>query len=237
MALGDAIIARFPHMKKELAKAAPDSEQGWRAYRSKLKGLSEDLFTLSETENRDLTEQESQACTEIATLMAYAGDHIRQMNGQYDEENNGAHRPMPNNAQDDEVEGFRVFSPDESITAGIPFAQINREKASSNGVSIGALVRAMALGKNHKSVSEKAALTIGGSTDSLGGVTVPTYVTRQYIDLLRNKNRAIQAGASTAMIEGKTVIAKVVKDPQAGWRSENEAVSKSDLSFDKAELI
>ncbi len=237
MALGDAIIARFPHMKKELASNAPDTEQGWRAYRSKLKALSEDLFTISETENRDLTDQESQACTEIATLMAYAGDHIRQINGQYDEGNNGAHRPTPNNAQDDEVEGFRVFSRDESITASIPFAQMSREKASSNGVSIGALVRAMALGKSHKSVSEKAVLTIGESTDSLGGVTVPTYVTRQYIDMLRNKNRAIQAGASTAMIEGKTVIAKVVKDPEAGWRSENEAVSKSDLSFDKAELI
>lgn len=236
MALGDAIVAVFPHMKKELAEAAPENEAGWRAYRSRLSGCVDDVLIRAEGENRDMTDKEALACQEIATVMSYAGDHIRELRGDY--ENNGAHKPSPTGAHDEqEGDEFRIFNRDESITASIPFAQESKEKAESQGVSIGAIVRAMALGKNHKSVSERAALTIGESTDSLGGVTVPTYVTRQYIDMLRNKNRAIQAGASTAMIEGKTVIAKVVKDPEAGWRSEHEAVKKSDLSFDKAELI
>ena len=235
MALGDAIVEIFPAMKAELAKAAPETEQGWRAYRSKLSDLATAIFTRSEGENRDITEQEEQATQEIATLMEYAGDHIRNLSGYYE---NNAHRPTPIGSDSDTEEtGFRIFNRDESISEGVPFAQKSKEKSESQGVSVGAIIRAMALGKSHKSVSEKAVLTIGESTDSLGGVTVPTYVTRQYIDMLRKKNRAIQAGASTAMIEGKTVIAKVVKDPEAGWRSENEAVSKSDLSFDKAELI
>ncbi|EJB0234187.1 phage major capsid protein [Vibrio vulnificus] len=236
MALGDSIVAVWPHMEKELAKDAPNSEAEWRAYRSKLSSLANDMFSRAEGEGRDLTEQEAQAGQEIATLMAYAADHIRELRGEY--AGSGAHKPTPNNSSfsDEDDNAFRIFNRDESIMEGIPLAQRSKEKSDSKGVSIGSLVRAMALGRNHKSVSEQAALTIGAATDSLGGVTVPTYVTRQYIDMLRAKNRAIQAGATTAMIEGKTVIAKVVKDPTAGWRAENEAVTKSDISFEKAEL-
>ena len=234
MALGDSIVAVFPHMKNELNKAEPTTEPAMRAWRSDLFNLAKQITTKAEAENRDLTDNEHQAFQELATLADYWGDRIREESGEYN--NNGAHKPTPRGYKKEEPK-FKIYNNAESIVQSLPVAQRRQEESESHGVSIGALVRAMALGKNSNKVSENAMLTIGEASDSLGGVTVPTFVTREYIDLLRSKNRAMQAGASTAILAGKTVIAKVVKDPKAGWRSENEAVNKTDITFDKAELI
>jgi len=96
-------------------------------------------------------------------------------------------------------------------------------------VNLGSIVRAMALGGGSHAV--RAALAEG--TDSAGGFTVPTLLQGQFIDALRARSVAYQAGARGVLLEtGKpTTIAQILTDPTAAWRAENADVAVSDMTF------
>lgn len=92
----------------------------------------------------------------------------------------------------------------------------------------GEYVAAMVGGTQNQAV--RNALSEG--TDSAGGFTTPSYLTKQLIDAMRARAVTIQAGAMTLPLDGKTTtIAKVVSDPVAGWRLENAPVVESAPTF------
>jgi HK97 family phage major capsid protein len=94
-------------------------------------------------------------------------------------------------------------------------------------------MRAMVLGP--RTAEEKRALSEG--TDSAGGFTVPDILSTQLIDRMRARTVTIQAGAQTVPLSSDvTNIARLVADPQAGWRNENAAVAESDPTFDRIQF-
>lgn len=96
------------------------------------------------------------------------------------------------------------------------------------GFGFGEFISAAVNGTQNPAV--RNALSEG--SDSAGGFTVPTYLTQTLIDAMRDRTVAIQAGAMTLPLSGaQTTIARVVADPQAGWRLENDAVIEGQPTF------
>ena len=101
---------------------------------------------------------------------------------------------------------------------------------SYTGPTLGDLIRAKVTGPRNE--DEKRALSEG--TDSAGGYTVPAPLSSDFIDLMRAKSVAMQAGAVTVPMTSETLaIARVASDPTVAWRAENAAVAEGDPTFDR----
>jgi HK97 family phage major capsid protein len=99
---------------------------------------------------------------------------------------------------------------------------------SDSGVGIGDLIRAKITGPRNE--AESRALSEG--TDSAGGFTVPTPLASQFIDRLRARSVAMQAGAMTVPMDSATLaMARLETDPDSGWRAENAAIAEGDPTF------
>jgi HK97 family phage major capsid protein len=69
---------------------------------------------------------------------------------------------------------------------------------------------------------------------STGGVMVPTILSSNLIDIVRNKARVIQAGASTVVLESDLqTTARQATDPVLTWHTENAQISESGPTFDQ----
>ncbi len=74
-------------------------------------------------------------------------------------------------------------------------------------------------------------------TTTAGGFLVPDPLSANVIDRARNATRVIQAGATTVpMTENKMLIARVATDPTAGWKTENAAITASDMVLEQVTL-
>lgn len=104
---------------------------------------------------------------------------------------------------------------------------------SGSRVGIGEMLEGIVMGAKTETV--KAALA--GGTDSAGGFTVPTEITREFIDKLRAKSVFIGAGARTMMLDGKTNIVRLTGDPSAIWRTENSSIGDSDVTLGALSLV
>lgn len=99
---------------------------------------------------------------------------------------------------------------------------------SETGVGMGDLIRAKIAGPRNE--AEARALSEG--TDSAGGFTVPTPLASQFIDRLRARSVAMQAGAMTVPMDSATLaMARLETDPDSGWRAENAAIVEGDPTF------
>ncbi|WP_271077899.1 phage major capsid protein [Aurantiacibacter sp. MUD61] len=116
---------------------------------------------------------------------------------------------------------------------GNPVKVLSRnEKLSSrsDGLSVGDLVRAKITGARNE--EEKRALAEG--TDSAGGFTVPTPLAENFIDRMRARSVAVQAGAMTVPMTSETLaIARLASDPDVAWRAENAAIAEGDPTFER----
>ncbi len=66
-------------------------------------------------------------------------------------------------------------------------------------------------------------------TLSSGGAMVPTPLSAEVIDRMRNQSRVIQAGARTVPMESATLkMARVASDPSAAWHTESATITPSD---------
>lgn len=100
--------------------------------------------------------------------------------------------------------------------------------ASHPDLSLGRYFRAMTLGARND--AERRALAEG--TDSAGGYTVPEILQAEMIDLLRARTVAVRAGARTVnLTTDRTTVAKVLSDPDPGFRAEAGEVNESDPTF------
>lgn len=111
---------------------------------------------------------------------------------------------------------------------------MQRTGAASN-FTFGELIRAKVLGGGRAEVRN----ALGENTDSLGGFTVPSILSGQFIDKLRAKSSVFQAGAKTVLLDtGKaTTIAAITADPVAGWRAEADSVATSDMTFGAIQFV
>lgn len=119
----------------------------------------------------------------------------------------------------------RVYSREDRVSQG--------PSRDYGGATLGGVVRAMITGPRND--GERRALAEGSS--GAGGVTVPTPLAREFIDMLRARTVCIAAGARTVPMDSATLkLARVTGDVPAGWRSENAAVATGDPTFDAVTL-
>lgn len=102
-----------------------------------------------------------------------------------------------------------------------------------DGIALGDAVRAMITGPRND--FEAKALSEG--TPAAGGYTVPAPLATWYIDRLRARSVAIQAGALTVPMDSNTLaMARLETDPAIGWRAENADVTEGDPTFGRVLL-
>jgi HK97 family phage major capsid protein len=69
---------------------------------------------------------------------------------------------------------------------------------------------------------------------STGGVMVPTILSANLIDIVRNKARVIQAGAQTVVLESDLqTMARQATDPVLTWHTENAQITENGPTFDQ----
>ena len=96
-------------------------------------------------------------------------------------------------------------------------------------------LRGIATGDWQDADAERRAMSEG--TNTAGGFLLPTILSSQIIDLVRNQTRVLQAGATIVPMENRTVdVAKWASDPTAAWHSENAAIAPSDATIGKLTL-
>lgn len=97
-------------------------------------------------------------------------------------------------------------------------------------MSLGRLVRGIALGDWRGAELEKKAMT--ASTATAGGYLIPEPMSARVIDLARNRAALIQAGAATVPMTSSTLkMAAVTGDPSVGWYGEGQTIGETDMTF------
>src|SRR5207244_1562131 len=99
-------------------------------------------------------------------------------------------------------------------------------------LSIGKLVRGMVSSKWSGAEGEHRALTEG--TNSAGGFLTPEPLAAAFLDRVRNASRVMQAGAHTVPMASDTLsIARMTSGATVAWKSEGNAITPSDMVFDR----
>ena len=117
----------------------------------------------------------------------------------------------------------QVYSPQQAYSQG----------RDPNAPSVGEVIRAKITGKGTTEV--RNALSEG--TDASGGYLVPAPLSRDMIDLMRQKNRVTQAGARLINLDTETLsIAGIAADPTPTWREENAEITESQPVFNRLDF-
>jgi HK97 family phage major capsid protein len=194
-----------------------------KAEKADLLAVAQNIVSTAKAANKDLEGPQLHQYNTLMTNIKALDEKITQC------ESIGANHSGPRVpiSMSRDVEGNRlpIFAKGQSVAE---YARQQRPD-EHNGITLGAMAKAMALGGGSPEV--RAALAEG--TDSAGGVTVPVILTSQIVDLMRARSTVFQAGAQTLMLEtGKaTTLTAIASDPVAGWRAENAAVATSDMTF------
>lgn len=145
------------------------------------------------------------------------------------------------NTRNEKYEHYRDMRSGNSVpvvTRNQSFADATRslndgDEERFDDIGLGGVLRAMVLGC--ETDTERRSLAEG--TDSAGGYTVPTILSRRMIDAMRKKSRVVQAGAMTLPVDSdKHDFAKLASDPTPGWRAEGAAVAESDPTFTRVQF-
>jgi HK97 family phage major capsid protein len=104
-----------------------------------------------------------------------------------------------------------------------------------DNLSLGKYLRGLATGQWENADAERRAMAEGAGAG--GGFLVPTLLSAQIIDRVRNQTRVLQAGATVVPMENRTLdVARWEGDPAAAWHSENAAIAPSDATLGKVTL-
>ncbi|WP_374656456.1 phage major capsid protein [Dongia sp.] len=97
-------------------------------------------------------------------------------------------------------------------------------------LSLGRVIRGMFTGKWDDADAE---LRVMGSVPSTaGGFLIPTPISTNILDLVRNASVMVQAGALTVPMETNNLtLVRVLGDPTAAFRGEGQTITESDGSF------
>jgi HK97 family phage major capsid protein len=151
-----------------------------------------------------------------------------------DESQRAARRPIENGtaaAGDDGtslIAGNRARWVDQRGNPVKVLARGERMATRDEAVGVGDLIRAKVCGARNEAESR----ALAGSTDSAGGFTVPAPLAAQFIDRLRARSVAMQAGAMTVPMDSATLqMARIDSDPACDWKAENAAIAEGDPVF------
>ncbi|EMR02519.1 phage major capsid protein [Cesiribacter andamanensis] len=114
-----------------------------------------------------------------------------------------------------------------------PEEKLSNPSHEEKDLDLGRALRALATGDYKSADKELRLMTTAGSSS----VTIPTVMSNQLIDLVREKSIAMRAGVRTvAMPHGNLTIAKVASGLTAEYKAEGAAFTFQDMTFDKMEL-
>ncbi|WP_160142444.1 phage major capsid protein [Arthrobacter sp. SLBN-100] len=187
------------------------------------------ILDLAESENRELTADESKSFDEVMAKVASAEAQLRRSDEFDDQVRIADSRLFAGGEPADSRTGTFVYEAtgeraavrrDESFRSH-PLVSAHREPNEDHAVNqygdLGNMIRALS--------------TTGGSA------VVPTIWAGQLIDLARNKSAVMQAGASIVPMDAGVVkIGRLSGDPSAAFRAEASVITPSDPTFDNVTL-
>lgn len=120
-------------------------------------------------------------------------------------------------------ESIRVLKPEDKMSDLVP---------SQEPLSIGKCLRGAITGRWEGAEAERKAMTEG--TLGSGGYLLPSPLSAQIIDKVRNQAVMVRAGAVTIPMDSATLaMARVTGDPTVAWHSENASITASEPTFDR----
>jgi HK97 family phage major capsid protein len=202
----------FVNTMRSILSAAEDGNRDLTvAERRDFDGLKEKADGINETLRRGQQVSELRADIERPLESPGAGISTTSENGMI----YGGNR----NTRSGEV---RTYKPNEALA-----------QERYTGPGIGAYVRGMVTGKWDSELRTMAEGTLSG-----GYAVVPSPLSLQVIDLLRNQAQVHRAGAtSVAMTSSTLKMARLGSDVTAGWKAENAAMTYSDNSFQQITFV
>jgi len=100
----------------------------------------------------------------------------------------------------------------------------------STDYSLGRVVKAIVTGDWRDAEREQRAMS--GTSNTAGGYFIPSPVSANVIDLMRNASVMIAAGSLTVpMATGELRLVRVMTDPSGAWRAEGQTITASDMTF------
>jgi len=106
------------------------------------------------------------------------------------------------------------------------------QPSAQSELSVSKCLRGIVTGRWDGAEAERKAMTEG--TLGSGGYLLPSPLSSQIIDRVRNAAVMIRAGARTVPMDVATLaMARVTADPTAAWHSENGAITSSEPTFDR----
>ncbi len=102
------------------------------------------------------------------------------------------------------------------------------------GFQIGDFLRALVFGPK----SEPEILSLSEATVGQGSALIPTRLSAEIIDNLRQAAVIFKLGARTLPMDVPVLsLAKIVTDPKAKWRAELENITTASVTFDRIDLV
>jgi HK97 family phage major capsid protein len=120
-------------------------------------------------------------------------------------------------------QAIRVLKPEDKMVDLVEPGQL---------LSIGKCLRGAITGRWDGAEAERKAMTEG--TLGSGGYLLPSPLSAQIIDKVRNAAVMVQAGALSVPMDTATLaMARVTGDPSCGWHTENSSITASEPTFDR----
>ena len=106
------------------------------------------------------------------------------------------------------------------------------EPSTQSDLSVAKCLRGIVTGRWDNAEAERKAMTEG--TLGSGGYLLPSPLSSQIIDRVRNAAVVVRAGAITVpMSESSLAMARVTADPSCAWHTENAEITASEPTFDR----
>jgi HK97 family phage major capsid protein len=127
-----------------------------------------------------------------------------------------------------------IVAPDQRVAS---FVRSDRVLAHGDQAGLGRILRARITGDQSR-LNDVERRVLSESTDSAGGFTVPEHLGAQIIDRVRNSMVCMAAGARTVAMDSDTLnLARLATGPSLAWKTENAAITASDLTFERVQLV
>jgi HK97 family phage major capsid protein len=192
-----------------------------QAKRDSYVSTARSILDRADSENRDLTDSERKDYENVlqkARGVSGTLDRAAQLNGLRADLSRPVAAGVPLNASRTPLMfgNVRAYRSDERIADAY------------SGPSLDEFVRATVMGESR---------AMGENIGTLGGFLVPTQLAGFIIDLARAQSVVVNSGALTVVMEsGALDIPRLLTDPVASWRNENDPIAEGDPTFGSAQL-
>lgn len=252
----------FDHVAEVTGERLHDLPDSWNLYswdqlHTHRKAARRTMKALNEAaQDRLFTDDESRFFDDLGTHVEQASDEIdrRQASGRRGpsdmaEATPGTHVDKPGTGPSyrDLVSGSEI----RGLKRGeaLPVGDYVDPSDELRGVTPGDLIQGLVTGRypsdaaRHLAQSSRSesvaaeARTMSVGTNSLGGFSVPSILSAEWIDLARNSMATMRAGATTVPMTSNTLdIARNAGDSTSSWKTENAALASSDMTLERVQF-